>query len=202
MNGTDHVVEACDLSEVEAIDQWFRGTVDSVGPLYALVHSAGVQKTRPLQTVNLKITDEMMRINVHAGLALARNFARKGSHTDSGAIVFVAGGVALTGQPGVAAYAASKGALVALTKSLAVELAKERIRVNCVCPGYVETEMLQKVRNTLTPEQFAALERMHPLGIGTPLDVAYAIAFLLADTGRWITGTAMIVDGGYTSTAH
>jgi NAD(P)-dependent dehydrogenase (short-subunit alcohol dehydrogenase family) len=200
MSGTGHVADAFDLSDTDEIDRWFQGIADSVGPLHALVHCAGIQKTRPLQTLKSKTMDEIMRVNVHAGLALARNFARKNSR-DS-AIVFVSGGVALVGQAGVAAYAASKGAVVAMTKSLAVELAKDRIRVNCVCPGYIETEMLQKVRSTLTPDQFSVLERMHPLGIGRPVDVAYAIAFLVADTGRWITGTALIVDGGYTATAH
>jgi NAD(P)-dependent dehydrogenase (short-subunit alcohol dehydrogenase family) len=202
MSGEGHAVEAFDLNDIDGIDLWFRGIIDSVGPLHAFVHSAGIQKTRPLQTLNSKTVDAIMRVNVHAGLALARNFARDNSRIDGGAIVFVSGGVALIGQAAVAAYAASKGAIVAMTKSLAVELARNRIRVNCVCPGYIETGMLEKVRNTLTPDQFSALERMHPLGIGQPLDVAYAIAFLLADTGRWITGTSLIVDGGYTATAH
>ena len=202
MSGAGHAVEAFDLNDIDGIDLWFRGIVDRVGPLHGFVHSAGIQKTRPLQTLNSKTVDEIMRVNVHAGLALARNFARDSSRIDGGAIVFVSGGVALMGQAAVSAYAASKGAIVSMTKSLAVELAKNRIRVNCVCPGYIETGMLEKVRNTLTPDQFSVLERMHPLGIGQPLDVAYAIAFLLADTGRWITGTALIVDGGYTATAH
>jgi NAD(P)-dependent dehydrogenase (short-subunit alcohol dehydrogenase family) len=202
MSGEGHVVEAFDLNDVDGIDLWFRGIVNRVGPLYAMVHCAGIQKTRPLKTLNSKTVDEIMRVNVHAGLGLARNFARENSGTGGGAIVFVSGGVALVGQAAVTAYAASKGAIVAMTKSLAVELAKDRIRVNCVCPGYTETRMLKKVRDTLTPDQFSVLERMHPLGIGQPLDVAYAIAFLVADTGRWITGTALVVDGGYTATAH
>jgi 3-oxoacyl-[acyl-carrier protein] reductase len=202
MSGAGHAVEAFDLNDIDGIDLWFRGIVDRSGPLHGFVHSAGIQKTRPLQTLNSKTVDEIMRVNVHARLALARNFARDSSRIDGGAIVFVSGGVALMGQAAVSAYAASKGAIVSMTKSLAVELAKNRIRVNCVCPGYIETGMLEKVRNTLTPDQFSSLERMHPLGIGQPLDVAYAIAFLVVDTGRWITGTSLIVDGGYTATAH
>lgn len=202
MSGEGHSVEAFDLSDIDRIDPWFRGIIDRVGPLHAFVHAAGIQKTRPLQTLNSKTVDEIMRVNVHAGLSLARNFARDNSRIEGGAIVLVSGGVALVGQAAVSAYAASKGAIMAVTKSLAVELAKYGIRVNCVCPGYVETAMLEKVRNTLTPDQFSVLERMHPLGIGQPLDVAYAIAFLVADTGRWITGTSLIVDGGYTATAH
>jgi NAD(P)-dependent dehydrogenase (short-subunit alcohol dehydrogenase family) len=71
--------------------------------------------------------------------------------------------------------------------------------VNCVAPGQVRSEMTETMLGSLTAEQVVAIEAMHPLGIGTALDVAYAVAFLLADTGRWITGTTLIVDGGYTA---
>jgi NAD(P)-dependent dehydrogenase (short-subunit alcohol dehydrogenase family) len=80
-----------------------------------------------------------------------------------------------------------------------LELVSEGIRVNCVAPGQVRTEMAGQQQQSLTAEQFAAIEAMHPLGIGQPSDVASAIAFLLADTGRWITGTTLVVDGGYTA---
>ena len=93
----------------------------------------------------------------------------------------------------------SKAAVIGLTKSLAVELAQEGIRVNCVAPGYVQTEMLTGFQELLSAEQYQALERAHPLGIGRALDVANAVAFLLADTGRWITGTTLVVDGGYSA---
>jgi NAD(P)-dependent dehydrogenase (short-subunit alcohol dehydrogenase family) len=88
---------------------------------------------------------------------------------------------------------------MAFTKSLAVELAPERIRVNCVAPGFVKTEMLEELRKLLTDEQMKALEDSHPLGLGEPRDVANALAFLLADTGRWITGSTLVMDGGYSA---
>ena len=103
----------------------------------------------------------------------------------------------IVGQPGIAAYSASKGAVMALCKSLALELAHHEIRINCVAPAVVMTEMSTKFHQQLTPEQVARIESMHPLGIGTPRDVANAVAFLLADTGRWITGSTLVVDGGY-----
>ncbi len=77
-----------------------------------------------------------------------------------------------------------------------MELVNEGIRINSVAPGHVMTEMGEKTRDTLPPEHFKALEAKHPLGFGTPRDVANAVAFLLADTGKWITGTTMVVDGG------
>jgi NAD(P)-dependent dehydrogenase (short-subunit alcohol dehydrogenase family) len=99
----------------------------------------------------------------------------------------------------VSTYSATKGALVALTKSVALELAPERVRVNSVAPGVVETEMSGALREKLTPEQFERIETMHPLGIGAADDAAMAIAFLLSDAAKWITGTTLVVDGGYTA---
>ena len=105
----------------------------------------------------------------------------------------------MTGQAGVSAYSASKGALISLTKSLALELAGENIRVNCVAPGVVNTEMSDKLFSFMTEQQIEGIKKMHPLGFGTPRDVANAISFLLADTSRWITGSVLVVDGGYTA---
>jgi len=103
----------------------------------------------------------------------------------------------IVGSAGIPAYSASKGALISLTRSAALELAVSGLRINCVAAGSVETEMLHG--SPYIPEQFEALKRRHALGIGAPRDVAHAIAFLLADTGRWITGSTLVVDGGYSA---
>jgi len=86
-----------------------------------------------------------------------------------------------------------------MTRALGVELAREGIRVNAVAPGQVVGEMTQRQRSTLSAAQLEAITRQHPLGLGTPRDVAQAVAFLLADSARWITGTTLVVDGGYTA---
>lgn len=86
-----------------------------------------------------------------------------------------------------------------MARSLAVELAREHIRVNCIAPGAVKTEMFGEFSKTLSEEQRAAIEREHPLGLGEPMDIAHAAAFLLAPAARWITGTTLVVDGGYTA---
>lgn len=199
LDGDGHRVEPFDLASTDEIPCWLKRVAALSGPLHGLVHSAGIHKLRPIRVLNANTVEDVMRINVGAAIGLAKGFCQKGVCAPGGSLVFLSSVAALTGQAGLAAYAASKGAIVALTKSLAVELAGERIRVNCVAPGVVATEMGQGLLAMLTPEQGAALEAMHLLGLGEARDVSYAIAFLLAETSRWITGTVLVVDGGYTA---
>ncbi len=199
MLGQNHRLEAFDLNEVEAIPQWMKRLSATTGPLHGLVHSAGVVLQRGLRFLTDRDLQEVMRINVHAAVALAKGFRQKGVCGTPGSVVLLTSTIGLIGLPGLSAYAASKGALISMSKSLAVELAPENIRVNCVAPSLVRTEMVTNSQKQMTPEQFASLEAAYPLGLGEPRDVANAIAFLLADTGRWITGTTLVVDGGITA---
>lgn len=199
LDGASHQVHVFDLLNVDDIPHWMKGIASASGPLNGLVHSAGMQFTKPLRITTGENLEELMRINVTAAFSLARAFRQKGVYITGSSIIYLSSVMGVVGQAGQAAYSASKGALVALTKSLSLELSREGIRVNCVAPAVVRTEMLEKMLQSLTPEQVAQIQAMHPLGIGTPRDVANAIAFLLADTGRWITGSTLVVDGGYTA---
>jgi NAD(P)-dependent dehydrogenase (short-subunit alcohol dehydrogenase family) len=199
LEGTAHQVHAFDLSALDDIPRWMKEIIGESGPLHGLVHSAGMQFTRPLRITTVETMEDLMRVNVTAALFLAKAFRQKGVSTTGSSMVFLSSVMGIVGQAGQAAYSASKGALVTLTKSLALELSREDIRVNCVAPAVVRTEMTERMLQSLTPEQVTQIEAMHPLGIGNPRDVANAIAFLLADTGRWITGTTLVVDGGYTA---
>jgi NAD(P)-dependent dehydrogenase (short-subunit alcohol dehydrogenase family) len=199
LDGDGHMVEPFDISSADEIPRWLKRISTSSGPLHGLVHSAGIHKLRPLRVLAAKTVEDVMRVNVGAAIGLAKGFCQKSVCASGGSIVFLSSVAGLAGQAGVAAYAASKGAIVALTRALAVELAGDRIRVNCVAPGVVATEMGQGLLEMLTPEQRAALEAMHLLGLGSARDVSYAIAFLLAETARWITGTVLVADGGYTA---
>ena len=199
LDGEGHRAELFDLSSADEIPRWLKSVTASSGPLHGLVHSAGIIKLCPLRVSTSQTVEDVMGINVKAAIGLARGFCQKNVRASSGSIVFLSSVTGLTGQAGLSAYAASKGAIIALTKALAVELAGERIRVNCVAPGLVTTEMGQGQLSLLTPDQGAALKSMHLLGFGSAHDVACAIAFLLAETARWITGTTLVVDGGYTA---
>jgi NAD(P)-dependent dehydrogenase (short-subunit alcohol dehydrogenase family) len=199
LEGGGHRVEPVDLTLIDEIPSWLKKLAAQIGTLDGLVHSAGIQITGPLRDLSSENVDRVMRINFGAGLGLARGFRQKGVCNRNSSIVFLSSVMGFVGQAGISVYAASKGALIALTKSLAIELAREGIRVNCVAPAYVKAGIGNELERLLTPEQLAAIEAMHPLGRGTSLEVAYAVAFLLAPTGRWITGSTLVVDGGYSA---
>jgi NAD(P)-dependent dehydrogenase (short-subunit alcohol dehydrogenase family) len=199
LSGQGHRVEPFDLSRSEEISDWLRSLTAQTGPLNGLVHSAGIHITAPLRIMTPQAIEGMLKTNVLSAILLARGFCRKGCHAADSSIVFLSSIAALAGQPAISVYGASKAALMGLAKSLALEWAPLRIRVNCIAPAWVRTEMTERSEEELSPERFQEIEKTHPLGLGRPRDVANAVAFLLADTGRWITGTTLVVDGGYSA---
>lgn len=197
--GADHRLECYDLDNVDDIPRWMKAlTVDS-RPLAGIAHLAGVYDGSPIRIMSGRKLDAMFRTNVSTAAMLARAFQQKDCHTPGGSVVFTSSIAGLVGQPGVSVYGATKAAIVALTRALAAELAGQRIRVNCVAPGLVRSEMSDMLLSRLTPESRAALESAHPLGFGSPRDVAYGIAYLLAPVSKWVTGTTLVIDGGYTA---
>jgi len=199
LEGTGHRVESIDLASTDEIPAWIKRLSEETGPLHGVVHCAGAHSAYPLRVLTTEKLESVMRINVSAALMLAKGFRQKGCSTAGSAMVLVSSVAGLVGEPGIAAYATSKAALIGLSRALAMELAGQGIRVNCIAPGFVQTEMGDRLREALTPEQFLALEAKHPLGLGTARDVAHGIGFLLAETSRWITGTTLVIDGGYTA---
>ncbi len=196
----DHLVESRDLNDLDSLPDWMLSIAGRCGPLSGLVHSAGITLTLPVRVQTVSQADAIMRTNWGAAWMLSKGFRQMGVRAATSSIVFISSVSGIVGQPGVSAYASSKGALLALTRVLALELAPDGIRVNAIAPGLVETQMAEELaKKKCTPEQFESLRRMFPLGLGKPLDIANATAFLLADTARWITGSTLTVDGGFTA---
>lgn len=198
LSGGGHSVEPFDLACPAEIAAWVARLAAQQGPLAGIVHSAGVHNAYPLRVLTAGKLEEVMRTNVSSAVMLAKGLRQKNVYAPGASLVFLSSTTALVGEAGISAYSASKAALIGLTRSLAIELAGQGIRVNCVAPGVVRTEMVARIESSLTPEQFAAIEARHPLGFGAPRDVANGIAFLLGDAARWITGATLVIDGGYT----
>lgn len=188
-----------DLNDFDAIPDLVKQSVDALGPLSGLVHCAGVQIMRPVSSFTAAHLDQTLKLNVNAALGLVKSLASPGQCCKPASCVLLASVMGIVGQPVQAAYSASKGALMAMGRSLAVELARQQIRVNCVAPSVVAAGMGLAIEKNLTPEQFEKVVQMHPLGLGRGSDVASAVAFLLSGAARWITGTTLVVDGGYTA---
>lgn len=199
MSGSGHLGSVFDLAQPENISDWLQAICSDIGPLAGVAHCAGMIGTRPLKAVSLEFIQHVIQVNLVSCMMMAQAFRLKTCHQPNSSLVFIASTAALKSAPGNSIYAASKGGIIALTKSLGLELLRDGMRVNCVAPAMVDTPMSEHFKNTVTDTNFQKVIDMHPLGLGHPDDVAGAIVYLLADTGRWITGSTLCVDGGFLS---
>lgn len=195
----EHRYESLDLCSVTDLCERMRIWASEHGPFHGAIHAAGIQVVAPLRIFDEKDLLRMWQINVQVPFLIAKGFRRKGVHAQAGSIVLVSSIAGLSGQPAQSGYSSTKGAVIAATRALAIELAPENIRVNCIAPGLVRTPMADQLRRSLGDGPLSNIETAHPLGMGEPHDVAHAVAFLLSDAARWITGITLPVDGGYTA---
>ena len=177
-------------------------TLGAFGRLDVLVNNAGViYRNRTVDRLTEAEWDETFDVNVKGAFLMTRA-ALPALRAARGTVVNVASYAGLVGFAGAAAYAASKAALINFTRSLALDHAREGIRVNAVCPGSVDTDMIHAAWDAFPDPSVArkAWEAKHPLGrIATPEEVAAAVLFLASDEARFITGVALPVDGGITA---
>jgi 3-oxoacyl-[acyl-carrier protein] reductase len=192
--GGDPVVLPCNLSDAAAVDALVPQAVDALGgKLDILVNNAGVTRDNLILRMKDEEWDQVIRINLEAAFRLCRAAARPMMKARFGRIVSITSVVGATGNPGQANYAASKGALTAMSKALAQELASRGITVNCVAPGFITSPMT----DALPDAQKDALTDRIPAGrLGEGADVGAAVAYLASREASYVTGQTLHVNGG------
>ena len=195
-SGTDRFLWAqLDATDHAGMSRFVASVVQRFGALDALVNNAAIGGDGIFTTMSLDDIHRLLAVNLEAALLLTRACAKSMLVAGRGRIVNISSVNAIRGHSGVAVYGATKAAMDGFTRGLAKELGPKGIRVNSLAPGYLETEMTEK----LTPEQKARIARRTPLGrLGTVTDVVGAIRFLLGPDADFITGQTLVVDGGLT----
>lgn len=197
--GTKVEMIVADFSKMVDLELVIAEKIVTIGKIAGFIHCAGVEKTLPLKKQTSEVFQSIFDINVFAGFELAKIISLKKYKAEKASFVFIASVAGMVGESGKTIYSASKGAVISGARSMSMELARSDIRVNSISPAMVKTPILEKMFDGIGEEASQNIIKKHPLGIGEPEDVANACVFLLSDAAKWITGTNLVVDGGYTA---
>ena len=195
--GGEAVFLQADVTEEEQVQTAMAQAAEILGGIDVLHCNAGVAVRKRVSEQDVEGWDRCMAVNVR-GVFLSSKYALPYMLDKGGSIVHTSSVTGIVGVRSRAAYSATKGAIVALTRNMALDYARYHIRVNCVCPGFTRTPLLDALLED--PEKVGRLVKLHPLGrLGTPEDIASAVLFLASEQASWITGQALAVDGGFSA---
>ena len=193
--GAEVLTVRADVSRPAAIEKMVDRTLERFGALDILIANAGIWKEAPIETMTERDWDETIDINLKSIYACSHEAARAMLPNRRGTIILVSSTAGQRGEPFYSHYAASKGAIIAMTKSLAAELGPRGIRVNCVAPGWVATDMTVEALND--PKERRKIRELIPLGrVATPAEIAGPILFLASDLASHVNGEVLNVNGG------
>lgn len=199
LNGSGHSYQVFDLSEVDNIPPLMKRIAQGGGPFSGIFHAAGMESIRPIALLKSAYIDEVFDASFKAAVLLVRGFCQKGVRLEGmGSIVVMSSVASISGQNAMSVYSASKGAIDAAVRCFACDLAGLNVRINSIVSGAVETEMHERLVKNLSAEALDQYRQKHLLGFGQAEDIANVAAFLLSGASKWVTGTTLVVDGGYT----
>jgi NAD(P)-dependent dehydrogenase (short-subunit alcohol dehydrogenase family) len=198
--GRQSMAVTVDVRDPQAVEAMTQQVMDRFGKIDILINNAGIAVNTPAEDTPDDVWLNVININLNGVYWCCRSVGRRMLEQRSGAIVSIgsmSGSIVNKPQP-QAAYNASKAAVIHLTKSLAAEWADRGVRVNCVSPGYIGTEMTRRgMSNQVWHDTWLTMTPMNR--VGEPVDIAHAVWYLASDAAKFATGTDLIVDGGYTS---
>jgi NAD(P)-dependent dehydrogenase (short-subunit alcohol dehydrogenase family) len=189
----------CDVTSAASADRAVWATTEKFGRLNVLVNNAGIVHVSTVEGISEEDWDRMMTVNIKGPFLMSRAVLTEFRKAGGGAIVNIGSILGLVAVKDRAAYCASKGGVTMLTKAMALDHAHENIRVNCICPSIVETELVRGIFDETEKGQALRKARIAtiPLGrIGSPADVAEMAVFLASEEASWLTGVAIPLDGG------
>jgi NAD(P)-dependent dehydrogenase (short-subunit alcohol dehydrogenase family) len=198
-DGGKAIFYRADVTRAADCEEAVQRTVSELGGIHVLFNNAGIIRRASVVEVSEEDWDRVMAVNVKSMFLMSRLVVPIMAKSGGGSIINMASGWGLVGGPRAAAYCASKGAVVLLTKAMAVDHGPQNIRVNCICPGDTDTGMLRQEAQQLgeREDRFLAESAHRPLGrVGRPEEIAQAALYLAGDAASFVTGTALVVDGG------
>lgn len=191
-------IEIKDLTEnIEELDQWVKELSLKYGKFSGFVHSAGILNIVPIRIFDVEEAKKDFDLNYFSAIMITKTLSNKKYRTENLSVVFISSLAGIVGNVGCSTYAATKAALDIAVKSLVQEIGHNRIRINSICPGTIETDLSIKYNDNLKSDFFETVKKRTSFGeVGKPEHVADLAAFLISNRSYWITGQNIIIDGG------
>ena len=199
MNGVRVLIVEKDLSQQDAGVELLESLPSEWLPLNGFFHAAGISMIKPMSVSSNDDFHKIAAVSLLSALSISRAFYKKKYFADESSIVFISSIASILTTTGMGYYSAIKASINALCRTLSVELASRKMRINCILAGAIETKMHKEIAEKLSDESLENYKKKHLLGFGSESDISQMVAYLMSPAGRWITGSMLSIDGGFSA---